>query len=80
MEHGSSEPSDRHSDSSGTFTTETAELAESSSPAVERLRDGDRFEFHIGPVRRRLDGADLRMLALTLFGSAYRTSAMAELE
>ena len=30
---------------------------------LERLKDGDRFEFRIGPVRKKLDGADLRMLA-----------------
>ena len=30
---------------------------------VERLKDGDRFEFRIGPVRKQLDEADLRMLA-----------------
>ena len=65
MAHGSSEPGaigDRDS-SSGTFTTETAGLSEASRPEVERLKDGDRFELRIGPVRKQLDGADLRMLA-----------------
>ena len=65
MAHGSSEPGaigDRDS-SSGTFTTETAGLSEASRPEVERLKDGDRFELRIGPVRKQLEDADLRMLA-----------------
>jgi FtsP/CotA-like multicopper oxidase with cupredoxin domain len=45
------------------FTTETAGLAEVSNPSVLRLRDGDRVEFSIGPVRKSIDGAELRMLA-----------------
>ncbi len=65
MEHGPSEPgaTDKRSDSSGTFTTDTAGLPDVSPPRVERLKDGDRFEFRIGPVRKQLDEADLRMLA-----------------
>ena len=65
VEHGPSEPSaiDDRGDSSGTFTTDTAGLLEVSRPSVVRLKDGDRFEFRIGPVRKQLDGADLRMLA-----------------
>ena len=50
----------RHVD---TFTTETEGLAEVSPSSIVRLNDGDRFEFRIGPVRKKLDGADLRMLA-----------------
>src|SRR5205814_6260821 len=33
------------------------------SPGVVRLRDGDRLDLRIGPVRKRLDDAELRMLA-----------------
>ena len=47
----------------GLFTTETAGLPEVASPAVTRLHDGDRLDLRIGPVRKRLDDADLRMLA-----------------
>src|SRR5436190_1700924 len=45
------------------FTTETAGLPEVARPGVIRLRDGDRLDLRIGPVRKRLDGAELRMLA-----------------
>jgi len=47
----------------GLFTTETAGLPEVASPGVLRLRDGDRLDLRIGPVRKRLDSAELRMLA-----------------
>ena len=65
MAHEPSEPSaiDDRDDSSGSFTTETAGLPDVSRPRIERLKDGDRFELRIGPVRKKLDGADLRMLA-----------------
>ena len=39
-------------DSSDTFTTDTAGLLEVAAPSVLRLKDGDRFEFRIGPVRK----------------------------
>ena len=54
------------------FSTETAGLAQVSTPHVIRLADGDRFELSIGPVRKDLcvkdlgdagTGAELRMLA-----------------
>ena len=45
------------------FTTETAGLPEVARPGVIRLRDGDRLDLRIGPVRKRLDDAELRMLA-----------------
>ncbi len=45
------------------FTTETAGLPEVASPGVTRLRDGDRLDLRIGPVRKHLDDAELRMLA-----------------
>ena len=45
------------------FTTETAGLAEVAAPEVVRLRDGDHFDLRIGPVRKHLDDAELRMLA-----------------
>ena len=45
------------------FTTETAGLPEVASPGMIRLRDGDRLDLRIGPVRKNIDGAELRMLA-----------------
>ncbi len=45
------------------FTTDTAGLAEVSSPSVIRLHDGERFDLRIGPVRKHVDGAEVRMLA-----------------
>jgi FtsP/CotA-like multicopper oxidase with cupredoxin domain len=45
------------------FTTETTGLAEVSRPSVVRLHDGDRYDLRIGPVRKRIDDAELRMLA-----------------
>jgi FtsP/CotA-like multicopper oxidase with cupredoxin domain len=44
------------------FTTETAGLPEVSRPAVTRLHDGGRLDLRIGPVRKNIDGAELRML------------------
>ena len=44
------------------FTTETAGLPEVSRPAVTRLHDGDRLDLRIGPVRKNIGGAELRML------------------
>jgi hypothetical protein len=44
------------------FTTETAGLPEVSRPAVIRLEDGDRLDLRIGPVRKNIDGAELRIL------------------
>ena len=45
------------------FTTETAGLPEVSRPAVTRLHDGDRLDLRIGPARKNIDDAELRMLA-----------------
>ena len=45
------------------FTTETAGLPEVLGPDVARLHDGDRLDLRIGPVRKNIDGAELRMLA-----------------
>src|SRR5207244_4134527 len=44
------------------FTTETAGLPEVLRPVVTRLGDGDRLDLRIGPVRKNIDGAELRML------------------
>ncbi len=44
------------------FTTETTGLPEVSAPQVIRLNDGDRLDLRITPVRKRIDGAELRML------------------
>jgi FtsP/CotA-like multicopper oxidase with cupredoxin domain len=45
------------------FTTATAGLKEVLNPRVLRLRDGDRLDLDISPVRKSLRGAELRMLA-----------------
>ena len=45
------------------FTTETAGLPEVASPGMIRLADGDRLDLRIGPVRKSLGSAELRMLA-----------------
>jgi hypothetical protein len=45
------------------FTTETAGLPEVATPGVIRLHDGDRLDLRIGPVRKNIDSAELRMLA-----------------
>jgi hypothetical protein len=41
----------------------TAGLEDVSSPHLVQLRDGDRLDLRISPVRKNLHGADLRMLA-----------------
>ena len=45
------------------FSTEIEGLPEASSPGSVRLHDGGHLDMRIGPVRKRLDGAELRMLA-----------------
>ena len=45
------------------FTTETAGLPAASSPSVVRLRDGDVFDLHIHPVRKKIGDAEVRMLS-----------------
>jgi hypothetical protein len=44
------------------FSTETAGLSEAGRPQLIRLRDGDRFDLRIEPVRKRIDDTELRML------------------
>ncbi|MGA9161453.1 MAG: multicopper oxidase domain-containing protein [Actinomycetota bacterium] len=44
------------------FTTETTGLPEATRPRLIRLADGDRFALGIQPVRKRLEGSELRML------------------
>jgi FtsP/CotA-like multicopper oxidase with cupredoxin domain len=44
------------------FTTATAGLSDASPSPVIRLNDGDQFDLRIGPVRKRIDDAQLRML------------------
>ena len=44
------------------FTTETTGLPEATRPQLIRLTDGDRFALGIQPVRKRLEGSELRML------------------
>jgi FtsP/CotA-like multicopper oxidase with cupredoxin domain len=48
--------------SGGLFTTETAGLSDALPTQAIRLNDGDQFDLRITPVRKRIDGADLRML------------------
>jgi FtsP/CotA-like multicopper oxidase with cupredoxin domain len=45
------------------FTTDTTGLAQVASPSDMRLADGDRLDLDIRPVRKSIDGAELRMLA-----------------
>ena len=45
------------------FTTESAGLPEVEPPGVIRLRDGDHLDLGIGPVRKGMEDAQLRMLA-----------------
>ncbi len=44
------------------FSTDTAGLTQAAPSELIRLRDGDRFDLRIKPVRKRLDDAELRML------------------
>jgi FtsP/CotA-like multicopper oxidase with cupredoxin domain len=44
------------------FSTETEGLDEATSPDVIRLRDGETHEIEIKPVRKRINGAEVRML------------------
>jgi hypothetical protein len=44
------------------FSTDTAGLTDAARPEHIRLREGDRFDLRIEPVRKRLDDAELRML------------------
>ena len=53
----------RDIDQDDLFTTETAGLPEVASPGMIRLHDGDQLDLRIGPVRKNIDGAELRMLA-----------------
>ncbi len=45
------------------FTTATAGLTEALSSNIVRLHDGDRFDLRITPIRKTMNGAELRMLA-----------------
>ena len=45
------------------FTTDTTGLAEVTPSSSIRLHHGDRLDLRIAPVRKTLNGADLRMLA-----------------
>ena len=53
----------RPTDPQDLFATETAGLSEASRPSLIRLRNGDRFDLRICPVRKDIDAAMLRMLA-----------------
>ena len=50
-------------ESGSVFPTGTDGLAEVSTPATVRLRNGDHFDLHITPVRKRFGDAEVRMLA-----------------
>ena len=50
-------------DAQDLFPTETAGLSEASTPSVVPLQDGERLNLRIGPVRKTIQGADVRMLA-----------------
>ena len=45
------------------FPQETEGLEEAVPPRVERLGDGDRFDLRIAPVKKRIKGSEVRMLA-----------------
>jgi FtsP/CotA-like multicopper oxidase with cupredoxin domain len=45
------------------FSTETEGLEEATSPELIRLHDGETHEITIKPVRKRIDDAEVRMLA-----------------
>jgi FtsP/CotA-like multicopper oxidase with cupredoxin domain len=45
------------------FPTDTEGLSDVVSPATVRLHDGDDFDLHIAPVRKRFGADDVRMLA-----------------
>ncbi|HLL50979.1 MAG TPA: multicopper oxidase domain-containing protein, partial [Thermomicrobiales bacterium] len=44
------------------FPTETGGLPVATSPGTDDLRDGDVFDLHIYPVRKRIGDAEVRML------------------
>ena len=44
------------------FTTETTGLSDAARPQLVRLRNGERFDLRIEPVRKLLVGSELRML------------------
>ncbi|HKS70698.1 MAG TPA: multicopper oxidase domain-containing protein, partial [Ktedonobacterales bacterium] len=58
--HTMSATSERAGDS---FSRETDGLAEAAVPAIVELSDGDTFELTAHPVRKRIGGATVRMLA-----------------
>jgi FtsP/CotA-like multicopper oxidase with cupredoxin domain len=49
-------------DVSDSFSRETSGLPGASSPETVGLRDGDRFDLRIYPVRKRIGGTEVRML------------------
>jgi FtsP/CotA-like multicopper oxidase with cupredoxin domain len=44
------------------FGVETAGLPEADAPMLVRIRNGESYAIEIGPVRKRIGGADVRML------------------
>jgi FtsP/CotA-like multicopper oxidase with cupredoxin domain len=48
---------------SDSFSTETTGLPQAARPIDVRLSEGDRFDLHIGSVRKRLGDDEVRMLA-----------------
>ena len=49
-------------DISDSFSRDTSGLAIATSPETVNLRDGDVFDLHIHPVRKRIGDAEVRML------------------
>src|SRR5215217_807557 len=49
-------------DISDSFSRDTSGLAIATSPETVNLRDGDVFDLHIHPVRKRIAGTEVRML------------------
>ena len=50
-------------DTSDVHSTDITGLSDAAPPDTIRLRAGDRLELRISPVRKRIRGAELRMLA-----------------
>jgi FtsP/CotA-like multicopper oxidase with cupredoxin domain len=45
------------------FSTDTFGLEQAEDPPIVRLRNGDRFDLQITPVRKQINGSEIRMLA-----------------
>ena len=60
VHHGQGAAADH--DSADTFSADTDGLPSAVRPETVRLRDGEAFDLRIRPVRKRIGGAEVRML------------------